>query len=86
MDYKEKYEQALGWMRDVYPTLEGSIKEDAEHFFHELKENEDERIRKWCISHFRECFRVTNDNVEYQEYLNNKVIPWLEKLRKTKGE
>ena len=48
-------------------------------------ESEDERIRKWCISHFRECFRVTKNNSEYKEYLNNKVIPWLEKQRKHKS-
>lgn len=48
-------------------------------------ESEDERIRKWCISHFRECFRVTKNNSEYKEYLNNKVIPWLEKQREHKS-
>ena len=51
-----------------------------------LKEGEDERIRKWCISHFRECFRVTKDNAEYQEYLNNKVIPWLENQGEQKSQ
>ena len=55
------------------------IMHTIEDLFPELCESEDERIRKWCISHFRECFRVTKNNVEYQEYLNNKVIPWLEK-------
>jgi len=45
----------------------------------EDKESEDEKIRKWCISHFRNSFRVPKDIVEYQEYLNNKVIPWLER-------
>lgn len=45
IDYKERYEGALGWMRDVYPTLTGAAKEDAEHFFPELKDSEDERLK-----------------------------------------
>jgi len=47
--YEKRYKNALGWMRDVYPTLTGAAKEDAEHFFPELAESEDERIRKMCI-------------------------------------
>ena len=43
------------------------------------KESEDERIRKWCISHFKACINVIKDNDEYKEYLSNKVIAWLEK-------
>ena len=38
IDYKKKYEEALGWMRAVYPTMTGADKEDAEHYFPELKE------------------------------------------------
>ena len=45
----------------------------------ELKESEDEKIRKWCISHFKACINVIKDNDEYKEYLSNKVISWLEK-------
>ena len=46
MEYKKKYNDALDWMRKIYPTLTGANKEDAEHYFPELKESEDERIRK----------------------------------------
>ena len=45
-DYKKKYENALEWIKDIYPTLEGAAKEDAEHYFPELRESEDERILK----------------------------------------
>lgn len=44
MDYKEKYEKALEWMKSIYPTMQGSDKEDAEHYFPELAESEDERM------------------------------------------
>lgn len=46
------YDNALGWMREVYPTLTGATKEDAEHYFPELRESEDERIRKKLIGIF----------------------------------
>lgn len=49
MDYEKKYNEALNWMRELYPGLHGATKEDAEHYFPELRESEDERIRKKCI-------------------------------------
>lgn len=49
MDYEKAYNEALGWMRKIYPTLTGTNKEDAEHYFPELKESEDEMIRKEII-------------------------------------
>ena len=49
MDYEKKYTEALGWMQSVYPTMTGAVKEDAEHYFPELKEMENERIRKSLI-------------------------------------
>lgn len=45
MDYEKKYNEALGWMRQLYPCLYGQFREDAEHFFPELKESGD----KWFI-------------------------------------
>jgi hypothetical protein len=44
MDYKEKYEKALEWMKSIYPTMQGSDKEDAEHYFPELPLSEDEKM------------------------------------------
>lgn len=43
--YEKKYNEALNWMRELYPGLHGATKEDAEHYFPELSESEDERIR-----------------------------------------
>ena len=79
MDYEKKYKEALERAR-VFHTGGGTI--DAhitETIFPELKESEDERIRKWCISHINACINVIKDNDEYKEYLSNKVIAWLEK-------
>lgn len=84
MDYEKKYRdlvEAVKELQEANPSDEG-IQKWVEDNVPELAESKDEDIRKWCISHFRECFRVTKDNTEYQEYLNNKVIPWLEKQGK----
>jgi len=40
------YDKALKWMRELYPGLNGATKEDAEHYFPELRESEDEKIRR----------------------------------------
>lgn len=79
MNYEKKYKQLYTLINDLYPYMSEYCKEKVEGFSPELAESEDERIRKWCISHFKAAFRVTKDNAEYQEYLNKKVIPWLEK-------
>ncbi len=49
MDYERKYKEALEWMRSLYSGLHGATKEDAEHYFPELKESEDEKTRKELI-------------------------------------
>lgn len=81
MDYEQRYKEALERAKKMLASKRRVIveKQALETIFPELAESEDERIRKWCISHFKAAIRVTKDNAEYQEYLNNKVIPWLEK-------
>lgn len=52
MNYEKKYNEALNWMRELYPGLHGATKEDAERYFPELKESKeskDERIRKAIV-------------------------------------
>lgn len=75
---------ALETIQEILDSGSDSIKMSRlrlrlQSVFPELKESEDNRMREWCISHFRACSRVAKDNAEYKEYLNNKVIPWLEK-------
>lgn len=50
MDYEKKYKEALCWMRSVYPTMTGAAKEDAEHYFPELKESEDDRMVRKIVA------------------------------------
>ena len=75
MDYEKKYKEALSWIKDVYPTFEGATKKDAEHFFPELRESEDEKIRKEIIS----ALKFANVKGVYDKH-----IAWLEKQDKQK--
>ena len=72
MDYQEK-------LRLAKKALDsGSYdKETIEYIFPELKESEDERIRKSLIGHLKECRNNTRSEVMIGEYA--KWITWLEK-------
>lgn len=80
MDYEKKYKEALEWMKSLYNGLHGATKEEAEKYFPELKESEDEKIKETLIDYFKiykkqeECgiktfFGIPTDN----------IIAWLEK-------
>lgn len=80
MTNEGKYKEALERAKKLHSEPTGEIERVVcEQIFPELAESEEERIRKWCISHFQASVLVTKNNAEYKEYLNNKVIPWLEK-------
>ena len=77
MDYKEKYKDALEWARAIYPNMSKEDKEDMEGVFPELKESEDERIRKELIRHFKGLTFINPEGVE-------KATRWLDWLEKQK--
>ncbi len=76
MNYEKKYKEALDWMQSLYSGLHGATKEDAEHYFPELKESEDERIRREII----EYITLYKDSLCDKEY--NSWLAWLEKQDK----
>ena len=82
MDYEKKYNEALKWMRELYPGLHGATKEDAEHFFPELRESEDERIRKEMIAYFAHRADVTGFIDEGEDC--KRWISYLEKQKEQK--
>jgi hypothetical protein len=88
MDYEKAYKYALGKAKEWcnLPDASDLDKKLLGHMFPELKESNNEEIRKWCIMHFRECLRVSKDNPEYQEYLINNVMPWLKKQGEQKPD
>ena len=77
------YDEALEWMRKVYPTLTGADKEDVEYYFPEVKESEDERIGNviYCI---------VRDNKEVKRILEgngvsvDNALAYLEKQKEQK--
>ena len=71
--YEQKYKEALGWMKSLYGGLHGKTKEEAEKYFPELAESEDEKIRKAIIATI---------HLYYGEPLEDEakdMITWLEK-------
>lgn len=86
MKTEEEYKaEVLQLMRDVYPTLEGERKERAEYLFPELKESEDERIRKNLITFFKGEYG-TNSNARFAGIKVKDIIAYLEKQDEQKQE
>lgn len=80
--YEKKYKEALGWMQSLYDGLHGKTKEEAERYFPELVESEDERVRKELITHCRNTRCVTEEGAERIA----KWIAWLERQPKWSEE
>ena len=80
MDYKQKYKEALTWVESIYHELSHDRQMEAEAFFPELKESEDEKIRKEILSF---CQGRADNYPNAPMYGNNrKWIAWLEKQGK----
>ena len=77
VDYKKLYEEARerakAWHRR---ELAGTQKEMAEYIFPDLKESEDERIRKMLIRYFKELKVDSFINLEIPS-----ILAWLEKQK-----
>lgn len=73
MNYEEKYKAALGWMQSLYKGLHGATKEDAEHYFPELKESEGEKIKREIVAYINELADLKNEKIP------TSWLVWLEK-------
>ena len=79
MDYEQKYKEALGRAKEYnFDGAKQVVKDLVTYIFPELKESEDERIRKWLIDwvnavNWSERFSVTKEQ----------VFAWLEKKKPT---
>lgn len=71
MDYEKKYKEVQGWIEKIYPTLQHEQQMEAEAFFPELKESEDERIRKEIVQ-LIQCMHEEDPRKE-------RWLAWLEK-------
>ena len=76
-DYEKKYKQMHKFINDLYPHMSEYCKEKVEDFLPELKESEDEKIRKMIMEHFAKL----QDHAKEQGYAcdYSEVIAWLEK-------
>ena len=77
VDYKEKYEIALEKARVYHAKLVTNLQKEVEDIFPELKENEDERVRKEILDYFKQF-----DNQELRGVDISSWITWLEKQSK----
>ena len=79
MDYEKKYKEALermkSWAKGEHPECFSEAQKTAEFIFPELKESEDERIRKSLINFLKSPF--VNENIT-----DKKVAPWIAWLEK----
>lgn len=72
-NYEQKYKNALKWAQDcIKAGASGMLKEDLEHYFPELTESEDEKIRKGIIRYIKKTSPAMGENIE-------NMVAWLEK-------
>lgn len=70
LDYEKRYKEALENASIAYKDEDKHLKATLERIFPELKESEDERIRKELIAHFRNTRCVTEEGAE-------KIAQWV---------
>ena len=86
MDYEKKYKEALERASKLrFQNPFDTVSQMMEHVFPELKESEDERIRKALVKLFQDCgdtdIEFCNTGFSYQE-----IFAWLEKQGEQKQE
>ena len=82
MDYKQKYKEALTLVESIYPDLSHEHQMEAEAFFPELKESEDELT--WLTKYIEEeayslsmDIRDNEDRIKLKNF--KRSLAWLEK-------
>jgi hypothetical protein len=84
MDCEKKYNEALERARKIHNDTEFDYEKGMiEEIFPELKESEDERIRKGLINGFRQCVKDSPYPKNAQKYWHDikieDILAWLEK-------
>lgn len=75
--YENKYKEAKKWIESIYSELSHEQQTEAEAFFPELKESDDERIRKEILGLVR---YTKGRRIGYEPRITqDKMITWLEK-------
>lgn len=72
--YEQKYKNGVEWLRNgLYPATRGEMKEEMEKYFPELRESDDEKIRKRIVALV---------DAHMQGTYKSDCITWLEKQGK----
>lgn len=79
MDYEKKYKEALEKAIIAYKDEDKHIKATLERIFSELRESEDERIRKEIIEDYHSAKRLCREGEEGTKKILDEKIAWLEK-------
>ena len=80
--YDEALERAKAYHRN---ELAGSRKEMTEYIFPELRESEDERIRKWLVAQMQKFHDEANREGRWEDFcMTEKAIFYLEKQKEQK--
>lgn len=81
MDYEKKYKEVLGHAKRAIENIpDESLANWLKNIFPELKESEDEKIRKAIVAFF-EC---QDDNTTYSFVTKQSILAWLERQREQK--
>ena len=77
MNYEEKYKEALERAKSFQEKYGGDY---AGYIFPELKESEDERIRKWLVDYFKEVGK----SWIHRDISPERIVAYLEKQKEQK--
>lgn len=81
-NYEERYRAALERARELSKTVTGA---NYEYIFPELKESEDERIRKALIDYFDDANKSDENPLQSYGIQTDEVADWLEKQGERKS-
>lgn len=79
MDYEQKYKEALSWAHSAIKAgADGMLKEDLERVFPELRESEDERIKKDIITFIKENYSSAKSWIAWLEKQGEQKPEWIQ--------
>ena len=81
--YKEALERAKIWQEHLYEVGDKDYADELNYIFPELKESDDEKIRRGLINGFNECLKSSQYPISAQKYWHNikieDIFSWLER-------
>lgn len=82
MDYEQRYKEALDEAKAIHKAIKQDLKPVIEQIFPELKESDDERIRKAIICGMNALKK--GNRIYFADIYIDDILAWLEKQREQK--